>query len=128
MSSVTNPNNTPHSIMNFKNFIPFAAVLVCSLGNPAQVEARTPQPVTGDCILSTKEISVYRCTVTPDGGMGYIIDMHGAAEHNFYANPVARELYYGPNNCAEPVFNEYAGNVSALCTNNGVWTVVFPTR
>lgn len=116
--------------MNFKNVIPFAALLVCSMGNPAQVEARTPQSVTGNCIVMVNDEDLdYRCTVTPDGGMGYIIDMHGAAHHNFYANPVAGELYYGPNNCAEPVFNQSGGNVSAMCvSSDSLWTLIFPTR
>ena len=115
--------------MNFKNVIPFAALLVCSIGNPAQVEARTPQSVSGNCIVMVGDENLdSNCTVTPDGGMGYIIDMHGAGAHNFYANPIAGELSYGPNNCPEPVFNELGGNISALCTNNGLWTVIFPTR
>ena len=115
--------------MNFKNVIPFAALLVCSMGNPAQVEARTPQVVSGICttMFDTTEAD-YACSVTPDGGMGYIVRPTAGGKH-FYVNPVGGEFSYGYNHCLKPVFNQNGNSVSAMCASSELlWTVIFPTR
>ncbi|WNL51018.1 hypothetical protein SCREM2_gp99 [Synechococcus phage S-CREM2] len=115
--------------MNFKNVIPFAALLVCSLGNPAQVEARTPQQVTGNCILTVEDRMDFRCTVTPDGGGGYIVDAHGAVHENFYVNRQARELYYGAHSCSEVSIRQSENFTSAMCVSSeSLWDINFPTR
>ena len=115
--------------MNFKNVIPFAALLVCSLGNPAQVEARTPQQVTGTCVVEQGfDLKQYRCTVTPDGGGGYIVDTHGGMHENYYVNASAGEFYYGGKKCGDPTIIPTARQ-QAICVEGGsTWAVYFPTR
>ena len=94
-----------------------------------KAEARTPQPVSGNCIIQTAVRADHHCTVTPDSGGGYIIDTHGGVHENFYVNPQARELYYGPNSCAQASISSSGNFTSAMCvSSDDIWTVIFPTR
>ena len=117
--------------MNFKNVIPFAALLVCSMGNPAQVEARynTQPPVKGVCnLIIGSDIQDYECTATQESDGAWNVTFFGGSA---YVHAPSNEFVMnGKFRCdVAPTISRPMGSglyITAQCEDRVIFS--FPTR
>ena len=118
--------------MKLKNFVPVLSTLVCCLGNPSQVEARTPAIVYGTCDY----ISGYNdgrrsvnCIVIDEGDGGYTTNIIDTQVH---VNVRTNEMYVNGKECNPPILavvNDDEPHVYSICGGtDDDYTVVIPTR
>lgn len=114
-----------------KIFIPVLSTLVCCMGNPSQVDARTPAIINGTCDYisgySNNRKSV-NCIVIDEGDGGYTTNIIDTQVH---VNVKTNEMYVNGKECLPilAVVNNENPHIYSICGGtDDDYTVVIPTR
>ena len=118
--------------MKLKNLVPVLSTLACCLGNPSQVDARTPAIINGTCdyisgyIIGRRSVN---CVVIDEGDGGYTTNIIDAQVH---VNVKTNEMYVNGRECDPPILavvNNEKPHIYSICGGtDDDFTVVIPTR